>query len=181
MTLHDNDELAAAYVLGTLSAGRRRAAAAALERDPGFAELVAAWERRLAPLATSLPPENPPDGLFKRIEGTIEAMDRGPHRELFTIRAHEGRWERVAAGVQRKLLSEDPRTGRRSLLLRLQPGAGYPSHEHPEDEECLVLEGDLRFGDLELRVGDFQLAPAGVPHPAAFSPSGCLLFISTGG
>lgn len=180
MTMDEREELAAAFVLGTLSAGRRRTVEAALERDPRLADLVADWERRLAPLATGLPPEAPPDGLFGRIEAAIgEAGSR--HREMITVRAGEGRWEEVASGVERKVLLDDPRTGRRSLLLRMQPGASYPSHDHPEDEECLVLEGDLRFGEVELGAGDFQLAPAGIPHPTAFSRGGCLLFVSIGG
>ena len=26
-------------------------------------------------------------------------------------------------------------------MIRLEPGAWAPAHEHPADEECLVLEG----------------------------------------
>lgn len=62
--------------------------------------------------------------------------------------------------------------------MRVAPGSTYPSHVHKIDEECLVLEGELRFGDLALQAGDFHLARAGHQHPPATSPKGCLLYIS---
>jgi anti-sigma factor ChrR (cupin superfamily) len=77
-------------------------------------------------------------------------------------------------------LSIDRVVGRRSFLVRRVPGSCYGHHEHPQDEECIVLEGDLRFGDLQLSAGDYHLARAGVPHPTAVSRGGCLLFISCG-
>jgi hypothetical protein len=48
------------------------------------------------------------------------------------------------------------------------------------DEECLVIEGDLHFGDLELHAGDFHVALKGMIHPAARSVNGCLLYITAG-
>lgn len=46
----DRDALAAEYVLGTLSADEREQAEALLVIDPGFAEIVRVWERRLGEL-----------------------------------------------------------------------------------------------------------------------------------
>jgi anti-sigma factor ChrR (cupin superfamily) len=62
--------------------------------------------------------------------------------------------------------------------MRVTPGAVYPAHAHDGDEECLVLEGEVSFGELTLRAGDFHLARKGHRHPQASSPQGCVLYIS---
>lgn len=63
--------LAGEYVLGTLDARTTKSVEAALAQDPGFAALVADWERRLAPLSALAMPEAPPPGLWERIEQQI--------------------------------------------------------------------------------------------------------------
>ena len=70
--------MAAEYVLGTLEAVARRAAEALAARNPAFAELVAEWERRLAPLAEDIQPVAPPAGLLARIENILDIL--GPVR-----------------------------------------------------------------------------------------------------
>jgi len=76
------------------------------------------------------------------------------------------------------LLWENRVLRRQSLLVRVAPGAVYESHDHPDDEECYVVEGDLAFGDLQLTAGDYHLAHKGGRHPPARSRAGCLLFIT---
>ncbi|MBH9553061.1 cupin domain-containing protein [Inhella gelatinilytica] len=63
-----------------------------------------------------------------------------------------------------------------SLLARLQPGARVPAHPHGIDEECLMVEGDLFLGDVLLREGEYQFAPAGSQHGDLFADAPCLLF-----
>ena len=75
---NERDGLAAEYVLGTLEAVARREAEALAARDPAFAELVAEWERRLAPLAEDIQPVAPPTGLLARIENILNIL--GPVR-----------------------------------------------------------------------------------------------------
>lgn len=72
MTPEQRDALAGEYVLGTLEAREAAAVAAALPDDPALAGAVAAWERRLAPLAGLAAPEAPPPGLLARIEATLD-------------------------------------------------------------------------------------------------------------
>ncbi|MDN5927695.1 MAG: anti-sigma factor [Hyphomicrobiales bacterium] len=55
-----DDLIAAEYVVGALSAEERRQAALRIDRDPGFARLVEAWEARLSPLADDYPEVEPP-------------------------------------------------------------------------------------------------------------------------
>lgn len=72
MTPEQREALAGEYVLGTLEAREALAVAAALPTDAELAAAVAAWERRLAPLAALAPPEAPPPGLLGRIERTLD-------------------------------------------------------------------------------------------------------------
>ncbi len=85
----------------------------------------------------------------------------------------------MAAGVETKVLWQNAALGRQSVLVRIAPGATYESHHHREDEECMVLAGDLSFGDHLLNAGDYHLARKGGTHPPASSKAGCLLFINT--
>jgi anti-sigma-K factor RskA len=89
--------LAGEYVLGTLDAATARAVEAALPGDPALAAEVAAWERRLAPLAELIPPVAPPDGAW----ATIAARIAPPASPAPTIAARaQAAWQRlVGAGL----------------------------------------------------------------------------------
>jgi hypothetical protein len=176
MTPDDDESLAAEFALGTLDAAERRRLRDAMSRDPGLDRLVQSWDRRLAPLSDALPPVEPPDDLLSRIESRISAAAM---QETVTLRVAEGTWLPMAAGIEAKILWQNAALGRQSLLIRVAPGAIYESHHHADDEECLVLEGDLSFGDHHLTAGDYHLARKGGTHPPASSKAGCLLYINT--
>ncbi|CAN5272690.1 hypothetical protein BH11PSE11_BH11PSE11_28440 [soil metagenome] len=61
------DQLASAYVLGTLHGGARRRFDALMQGHPLLAEAVVDWTRRLGPMLTTLPPMQPSSGLWKTI------------------------------------------------------------------------------------------------------------------
>ena len=62
------------------------------------------------------------------------------------------------------------------MLVRFAPGASVADHRHALDEDCLVLEGEMFLGDILLRTGDYQLAPAGGSHFGEMSDVGVLFF-----
>ena len=72
----DRDALAAEYVLGTLSADEREQAEALLLIDPGFAEIVRAWERRLGELNVMVEAVEPPPEIWERIKTDIDGAER---------------------------------------------------------------------------------------------------------
>lgn len=63
--------LAGEYVLGTLRGEDRARFEAELARDPSLRHLVAAWERRFAPLAEALPSEAPASKLWRRLSARL--------------------------------------------------------------------------------------------------------------
>ena len=90
MTTHDSDdELAAAYVLGTLSAQRRRAVQARLANDDALRVAIDAWEARLLPLTALAEPVEPSPALWARIESAI-----APAPASMRTRAKAGTWRR---------------------------------------------------------------------------------------
>ncbi len=71
------DDLAAEYVLGTLSTEERVAVSARLQRELPLQAAVAYWEKRLAPLDELAPPIVVPIGLKSRIDHKIAAVASG--------------------------------------------------------------------------------------------------------
>jgi quercetin dioxygenase-like cupin family protein len=174
------DHRAAEYVLGLLSPEDRAAVEREAAADPALADEIAFWNDRLSPLLDAGEVRPPPD-LFYRVQAAIDARAHEHGNALpgtLTIRTDEGQWEPLAPGFERKMLSTDGPNGRVTFLVRGEPGARFPAHEHPDDEECYVIEGDLTFDTLTLQAGDYHRAHRGQPHPGASTEAGCLLLIT---
>jgi len=92
-----------------------------------------------------------------------------------TVEANAGSWHAFLPGIQRKVLHEQQ--GTMSYLLKFAPGAVLPAHRHPLDEECIVLEGTLRIGELALAAGGFHLARQGLPHADITSDAGAIIYL----
>ncbi len=106
-----------------------------------------------------------------------EGGEKGVEKGLLTVRSDEGRWMKIARGVSMKNLYADKKSKTHSFLLKLEPGSSLPEHQHFADEECMVLEGEVRLGDVVVRAGDYHLAPRGVAHGRVSSKTGALLFL----
>jgi anti-sigma factor ChrR (cupin superfamily) len=103
-----------------------------------------------------------------------------PAASVSLIRAADGVWEEVLAGVSVKKLSVDRQRGFVTMLIRMAAGTAYPSHRHSQAEECLVLEGSLHVGtDIVMEAGDFQRAEAGSVHVPQYTDDGCLLLVTS--
>lgn len=117
--------------------------------------------------------------LRSAIMDQIDALESDVQDNLVTIRSDEGDWEMLAPCIYKKLLSFDETTGTESYLLRLEAGAEAPAHDHPHDELCLVLEGELQFDDIYLKQGDYHFAPKGSKHGMATTQTGAVVFLQT--
>lgn len=92
-----------------------------------------------------------------------------------TVAPTEGEWQPFGPGITMKVLHHDGRS--LSYLLRLAPGAVLPAHHHPQDEECLVLEGEMQIGNTVVPAGGYHLGRKGVLHDRLTSPNGALIFL----
>ncbi len=77
-------------------------------------------------------------------------------------------------GVEMKVLLEDKATGLLTALVRMQPGARLPLHEHTDIEQTYVLEGSLADEEGEVHAGDYVWRPKGNRH-TAHAPLGALV------
>jgi anti-sigma factor ChrR (cupin superfamily) len=69
-----------------------------------------------------------------------------------------------------------PEAGQVTSVVRYEPDSSFPTHEHPDGEEILVLEGVFSDEQGDWRAGTFLLNPEGFRH-APFSKKGCVLFV----
>jgi anti-sigma-K factor RskA len=94
----DPDDLRAAeYVLGTLDAQAREALEDEAARDPVARARIAAWERRLGPLADMVFAEAPPPRVRAALLRALPASGRAEAYQIDRLRAQVRRW-RIAAG-----------------------------------------------------------------------------------
>jgi anti-sigma factor ChrR (cupin superfamily) len=92
-----------------------------------------------------------------------------------TARERDAVWEDYAPGIRRRVLWQAD--GAVAYIAKAINGAAVPSHGHHRDEESLMLDGDLFLGDVLIREGDFQLAPAGLVHDTVQAGSDCMVYI----
>jgi quercetin dioxygenase-like cupin family protein len=94
------------------------------------------------------------------------------------VRAGAEGWRALKVpGVSVKVLRRDAETGASTALVRLEPGARFPAHNHPAGEEVLVLEGDVLIGPDRLGAGDYLYTPPDGKH-AASSQGGCVFLVT---
>jgi hypothetical protein len=77
--------------------------------------------------------------------------------DILTVARADGAWRPVAPGVSLKALAEA--AGMRAFMLRMEAGATLPAHDHPTNEESIVLEG----------------------HGVVRAETACLIYVRTGG
>ncbi|MDJ0626676.1 MAG: cupin domain-containing protein [Rhodobacter sp.] len=171
----EDDHLRAALMtLGLLDPADEADARRQEADDPGFAALAAHWAERFD-AADPVEPQAPSAGLWDRISDRVDDAISAP--ETHTHRRDAGIWEPLGPGIERKVVHTDRAAGTLSYFVRMQGGATLPIHTHEMDEQCILLEGRLRIGDLVFEPGDFQLAHAGGKHVPIHAQTDCLFFI----
>ena len=80
-------------------------------------------------------------------------------------------------GVSRKVLRNDTESGESAALVRLEPGASVPAHDHPAGEEVFVLEGNVRIRRHHMKAGDYLYTPPDAKHAVA-SDGGCVFLVT---
>jgi quercetin dioxygenase-like cupin family protein len=143
------------------------------QRKPGKPPVLpeALVERMVEALAPIAPPASRTAAIRKRLLARVAAE----RPRFVTVRGADGTWQPLAPGIAVKVLDDDG--AMQAFLLRLDAGARLPRHEHAVDEMCVVLEGTMRFGDIEIGAGDYHLARAGSVHGDVWTRTGALIFL----
>lgn len=105
-----------------------------------------------------------------------------PARDLASrvVRPNQMEWQPIRfPGCFVKTLLLDREAGLLTVLLKMEPGAELPDHEHVLIEQTYVLEGELVDKDgpepgLAVGPGEFVWRPAGSRH-SAWTPKGGLM------
>lgn len=96
------------------------------------------------------------------------------------VRPQDMDWEPIRyPGCKVKTLLVDPESGLLTALLKMEPGAELPDHEHVLIEQTYMIEGRLVDKDgpdagLSVGPGEFVWRPAGSRH-SAWTPEGGLM------
>ena len=69
-----------------------------------------------------------------------------------------------------------PESGQVTSVVRYDPDARFPAHDHPDGEEILVLDGVFSDEHGDWPAGTYLLNPEGFRH-TPFSRPGCVLFV----
>jgi anti-sigma factor ChrR (cupin superfamily) len=121
----------------------------------------------------------PSKSLWGRLARRIAAeTGRAPVLDA-TPRWKEPEWEHVAPGIACKLLANDTKNDRVSMLVRLAPGGEYPPHSHAGVEELHLLHGELWIDERKLFPGDYNRAEVGTADARVWSETGCTCVLIT--
>lgn len=106
--------------------------------------------------------------LLERVRAAAAAQ-----RDLIVKPLAQGAWTPLVPGIRYKSLSRS----QHAFLLDIAAGARLPIHRHHEDEECVVLLGEVRMHEMRVSEGDYHLAPVGSRHAPVSSPDGALIYL----
>ena len=134
------------------------------------ADIVAAMLASLSPMAS-----RNPAALRTQVLAACMPHASPVEQAIGTVHRSEQQWLEFTPGVTATILRDDGIYC--TWLARARAGVRLPAHAHALDEECLVLEGSVNFGEFELRQGDFHVARAGSRHGEVHTPTGCLVLM----
>jgi len=166
-------EQAAMYALGMLNQSEARAFERCLnDGQEGCVEDLASFDAVVTALAFSAPERTPPESLRTRLLMTIASEaetaeipvvqnSQLPAPQFHNVRLEQGKWKRLADGVFVKTLFVDQEKDEVTSLVKLEPGARFPSHRHTGIEESIVILGDCHVNGEALAPGDYRRASAG--------------------
>jgi len=109
----------------------------------------------------------------------MEEVINGDLTRYVSVATGELAWAPSPSGTvfrKRIHLVGPPESGQVTSVVRYEADSSFPSHEHPDGEEILVLDGVFsdEYGDWP--EGAFLLNPDGFRH-APFSTAGCVLLV----
>jgi anti-sigma factor ChrR (cupin superfamily) len=94
------------------------------------------------------------------------------------VKPQDMQWEATQfPGISIKVLYEDKHKGEMTCLLKWEPGATLPMHQHPEIEQSYVIEGSFSDHDGICRAGEFVWRRVGSFHQTHSAEGAVLLAV----
>lgn len=136
------DMMAAEYALGLLEGEELLAARSREASDAGFAQEVAYWQDRLAPLLDQIDPQTPRAEVWERISAELEST--GDSAEIVSLTARLRRWKIAAGSAAAAAVAA-------VTLLVLSP-AQQALAPVPQEPSEAPLAASIPIGDTQLRL-----------------------------
>ncbi|MET0635655.1 MAG: cupin domain-containing protein [Chitinophagaceae bacterium] len=102
----------------------------------------------------------------------------------YIVRTSQNKWQLLIEkgihyeGIWIKPLHYDEVKKRSTtILLKFEPGATYPYHNHPGGEEIFVLSGEAILENVTLCEGDYLYTPVNFKHSVTTRTGCTLLFV----
>lgn len=124
-------------------------------------------------IAADILPTTPAPEVSSRIKSRL--MSRIKSHDYFFQFNNENQWKQVAAGVEICLLHKTENA--RSFLVRMAANTSLEGHEHSQDEESYVIEGEVWLQGILCKAGDYHYARAGSTHEKLYTDKGCTLLV----
>lgn len=113
-------------------------------------------------IATSLSAAELPmaqrNSMRERIVARISVLDSGLLDSACSSGEAGVGWQAFWPNVWVKVLRQDLQSRTQTALFRVLPGGVVPAGAHTQDEECLVLEGEVFIGEHRVSQGDLHVA-----------------------
>jgi len=169
---------AALYAIGALSAQENTHFEERLRSGcPLCTAEFAAYVSVADELTMSSAAQAPVPLLRQRLFDRIQQASQPPvlSEDMTLVRSNDTAWVSLPLpGVEVR-----PLLGERTVLVRMQPGAVYPSHEHRRAEQCYVLEGSVTdSAGITAFAGDFVCMRAGSKHEEIHTETGCVFLLA---
>jgi hypothetical protein len=183
MDRHEFSELVALYALDALNEDE----ASSFDRDfsemPELALELFEFQAAAATIAYSIPPmpiaPDLKDRLFQRL-ATESTVPETPLVAKLLQQAETVTWETYAPmpEVQVGTFQLDLEKRQIACFVQAQGPAKFPPHRHAEDEEIVVLQGDLMIDGKLYGSGDRIYSEPGTVHQPE-TLNGCVLYLRT--
>ncbi|GAC1661377.1 MAG: cupin domain-containing protein [Candidatus Acidiferrum sp.] len=184
--VHEPSEWAVLYTFGELTADEKESFEEHLDSGcPECKTEVGATGNLAAKLAGEVA-KVPPVALRARLLKQTTAGESKTAREgilldragLLIARTAELPWEAAPIpGIKSKAIYVDAARKYSTSLVRVEPGAVYPSHWHADIEEVFLLEGDFLIEGVKMAPGDYCRSEPGTVHGASTTLAGALLLV----
>jgi len=137
-----------------------------------FAAYVSVSDELTMSIATRAPGPSLRQRLFDRIQQRLQPPLLP--EEMTLVRSNDTVWLPLPVpGIEVR-----PLLGERTVLVRMQSGAVYPSHDHWQAEQCYVLEGSVTDSTgITAFAGDFVCMRAGSKHEEIHTETGCVFLL----
>ncbi len=102
----------------------------------------------------------------------------------YIVKSNQKQWQPlIEKGIAYKGVSvislhfDDAKQRSTTILLKFEPGASYPYHNHPAGEEIYVISGEAILENTKICTGDYLYTPPQFKHSVRTETGCTLLFV----